>query len=77
MLIEYSMNGVVTPRDGNRQRGYLQGVYPTAVDGAWVAISVCDDVGLDHDALASDHNHGLTPFSCPHPGRKCTALANP
>ena len=50
-VIEYSMNGVVTPRDGNRQRGYLQGVYPTAVDGAWVAISVCDDVGLDHDAF--------------------------
>ena len=45
-VIEYSMNGVVTRRDGNRQRGYLQGVYPTAVDGAWVAISVRDDVGL-------------------------------
>ena len=45
------MNGVVTPREGNRQRGYLQGVYPTAVDGEWVAISVRDDVGLDHDAF--------------------------
>ena len=50
-VIEYSMNGVVTQREGNRQRGYLQGVYPTAADGAWVAISVRDDVGLDHDAF--------------------------
>ncbi len=38
-VIEHSMNGVVMPREGNRQRGYLQGVYPTAVDGEWVAIS--------------------------------------
>jgi crotonobetainyl-CoA:carnitine CoA-transferase CaiB-like acyl-CoA transferase len=56
-VIEYSMNGVVRPREGNRQRGYLQGVYPTAVDGAWVAISISDEVGLDHaafdDAVAS------------------------
>jgi crotonobetainyl-CoA:carnitine CoA-transferase CaiB-like acyl-CoA transferase len=50
-VIEYSMNGVVMPREGNRQRGYLQGVYPTAVDGEWVAISVSDDVGLDHDVF--------------------------
>jgi crotonobetainyl-CoA:carnitine CoA-transferase CaiB-like acyl-CoA transferase len=50
-VIEYSMNGVVPQRDGNRQRGYLQGVYPTAVDGAWVAISIRDDAGLDHDAF--------------------------
>ena len=50
-VIEYSMNGVVMPREGNRQRGYLQGVYPTAVDGEWVAISIGDDVGLDHDAF--------------------------
>ena len=28
-VIEYSMNGVVRPREGNRPRGYLQGVYPT------------------------------------------------
>jgi crotonobetainyl-CoA:carnitine CoA-transferase CaiB-like acyl-CoA transferase len=48
-VIEYSMNGVVRPREGNRHRGYLQGVYPTAVDGAWVAISISDDLGLDHD----------------------------
>jgi crotonobetainyl-CoA:carnitine CoA-transferase CaiB-like acyl-CoA transferase len=42
-VIEYSMNGVVTPREGNRRRGCAQGVYPTAVEGAWVAISVRDD----------------------------------
>ncbi len=42
-VIEYSMNGVVRPREGNRQRGYVQGVYPTTVDGAWVALSVRDD----------------------------------
>jgi crotonobetainyl-CoA:carnitine CoA-transferase CaiB-like acyl-CoA transferase len=50
-VIEHSMNGVVMPREGNRQRGYLQGVYPTAVDGEWVAISLRDDVGMDHDAF--------------------------
>ena len=32
-VIEYSMNGVVRPREGNRRRGYLQGVYPTGEDG--------------------------------------------
>lgn len=42
-VIEYSMNGVVRPREGNRQRGYCQGVYPTSTDGAWVALSVRDD----------------------------------
>jgi crotonobetainyl-CoA:carnitine CoA-transferase CaiB-like acyl-CoA transferase len=41
-VIEYSMNGEVPPRTGNRHRGYLQGVYPTA-DDAWVALSVRDD----------------------------------
>ncbi len=39
-VIEYSMNGVVRPREGNRSRGYTQGVYPTVTDGEWVAISV-------------------------------------
>jgi crotonobetainyl-CoA:carnitine CoA-transferase CaiB-like acyl-CoA transferase len=50
-VIEYSMNGVVMPREGNRQRGYLQGVYPTAVDDEWVAVSLRDDSGNspDHD----------------------------
>ena len=42
-VIEYSMNAIVQPRQGNRRRGYLQGVYPTAADDAWVAISVRDD----------------------------------
>ena len=42
-VIEYSMNAVVQPREGNRSRGYLQGVYPTAADDAWVALSVRDD----------------------------------
>jgi crotonobetainyl-CoA:carnitine CoA-transferase CaiB-like acyl-CoA transferase len=41
-VIEYSMNGIVRPRDGNRQRGYCQGVYPTDTEGAWVAISARD-----------------------------------
>jgi crotonobetainyl-CoA:carnitine CoA-transferase CaiB-like acyl-CoA transferase len=42
-VIEYSMNGVVRPREGNRQRGYRQGVYPTDSDDVWVALSVRDD----------------------------------
>jgi crotonobetainyl-CoA:carnitine CoA-transferase CaiB-like acyl-CoA transferase len=42
-VIEYSMNGIVRPRNGNRQRGYCQGVYPTGTDDAWVALSVRDD----------------------------------
>ena len=42
-VIEYSMNGVVRPRQGNRSRGQMQGVYPTAVDDAWVALCVRDD----------------------------------
>ncbi|MGD1279946.1 CaiB/BaiF CoA transferase family protein [Mycobacterium seoulense] len=50
-VIEYSMTGVVPPRRGNRQRGYLQGVYPTADDGGWVALSLPDDGHLDHDVF--------------------------
>ena len=42
-VIEYSMNGIIQPRNGNRCRGIAQGVYPTAVDDDWVAISVRDD----------------------------------
>ncbi len=42
-VIEYSMNGVVRSREGNRMRGYLQGVYPTSVEGSWVALSVRDE----------------------------------
>ena len=50
-VIEYSMNGVVRPREGNRRRGYLQGVYPTNEDGVWVALSVPGDEGVDHDVF--------------------------
>jgi crotonobetainyl-CoA:carnitine CoA-transferase CaiB-like acyl-CoA transferase len=42
-VIEYSMNSVVRPREGNRRRGCVQGVYPSAVDGEWVAICLRDD----------------------------------
>ncbi|ORW32109.1 acyl-CoA hydratase [Mycobacterium paraense] len=50
-VIEYSMNGVVQSREGNRRRGYLQGVYPTNEDGAWVALSLPGDPDVDHDAF--------------------------
>jgi crotonobetainyl-CoA:carnitine CoA-transferase CaiB-like acyl-CoA transferase len=49
-VIEYSMNGVVRPREGNRRRGYLQGVYPTSEDGVWVALSVPEQP-VDHDVF--------------------------
>jgi crotonobetainyl-CoA:carnitine CoA-transferase CaiB-like acyl-CoA transferase len=50
-VIDYSMNGVVRPREGNRRRGVWQGVYPTDSDEAWVALTVRDD----HDrALLAD-----------------------
>lgn len=48
-VIEFSMNAVVQPRQGNRSRGCTQGVYATAVGDEWVAISVRHDadwVGL-------------------------------
>jgi crotonobetainyl-CoA:carnitine CoA-transferase CaiB-like acyl-CoA transferase len=48
-VIEYSMSATVPHRQGNRSRGHLQGVYPTAADDEWVAISIRDDIGLDHD----------------------------
>jgi crotonobetainyl-CoA:carnitine CoA-transferase CaiB-like acyl-CoA transferase len=47
-VIEYSMNAVVTPRDGNRRRGRAQGVYPTADDDAWVALCMRDDADWTH-----------------------------
>ncbi|OBG63357.1 CaiB/BaiF CoA-transferase family protein [Mycobacterium sp. E3339] len=50
-VIEYSMNGVVQGREGNRRRGYLQGVYPTNEDDVWVALSLPDEGQLDHDAF--------------------------
>jgi crotonobetainyl-CoA:carnitine CoA-transferase CaiB-like acyl-CoA transferase len=51
-VIEYSMNGVVRQREGNRRRGCVQGVYPTAVDGEWVAISVRGDADWANLAAA-------------------------
>jgi crotonobetainyl-CoA:carnitine CoA-transferase CaiB-like acyl-CoA transferase len=48
-VIEYSMNGVVPQREGNRRRGYLQGVYPTNEVEVWVALSVPDNGLVDHD----------------------------
>jgi crotonobetainyl-CoA:carnitine CoA-transferase CaiB-like acyl-CoA transferase len=52
-VIQYSMNGVVQSREGNRLRGYLQGVYPTSVEDSWVALSVRDDGSqpVDHDVF--------------------------
>ncbi|OBI05056.1 CaiB/BaiF CoA transferase family protein [Mycobacterium scrofulaceum] len=50
-VIEYSMNGVVQTREGNRRRGYLQGVYPTNEEGAWVALSLPEEAEVDHDAF--------------------------
>jgi crotonobetainyl-CoA:carnitine CoA-transferase CaiB-like acyl-CoA transferase len=50
-VIEYSMNGVVQPRQGNRRRGYLQGVYPTGEDDVWVALSMPADGTVDHDVF--------------------------
>ncbi len=47
-VIEYSMNANVQPREGNRCRGHVQGVYPTAVDDAWVALCVRDDADWAH-----------------------------
>ena len=42
-VIEYSLTGQVQAREGNRHREYAQGVYPTAADDDWVAVSVRDD----------------------------------
>jgi crotonobetainyl-CoA:carnitine CoA-transferase CaiB-like acyl-CoA transferase len=63
-VIEYSMNGVVPPREGNRRRGWRQGVYPTDSGDTWVALSVRDDTDwsrLRHlmdcpDLPADDHD---------------------
>ncbi len=48
LVIEYSMNGKVLPREGNRRRGCVQGVYPTVTDDAWVALCVRDDTDWAH-----------------------------
>jgi crotonobetainyl-CoA:carnitine CoA-transferase CaiB-like acyl-CoA transferase len=51
-VIEYSMNAVVRPREGNRRRGCVQGVYPTAADDSWVALCVRHDADWAHLAEA-------------------------
>jgi crotonobetainyl-CoA:carnitine CoA-transferase CaiB-like acyl-CoA transferase len=51
-VIEYTMNGIVQTRNGNRHRGLVQGVYPTAVDDDWVALSVRDDSDWEQLAAA-------------------------
>jgi crotonobetainyl-CoA:carnitine CoA-transferase CaiB-like acyl-CoA transferase len=58
-VIEYSMNGVVQPREGNRRRGHVQGVYPTAADDAWVALCVRDDADWAHMVEAMGRLHLL------------------
>ena len=42
-VIEYSLTGKVRPREGNRHRTYVQGVYPASGHDEWVAISVRHD----------------------------------
>src|SRR6202035_2784939 len=56
-VIEYSMNGIVAPREGNRRRGCRQGVYPTDSDDTWVALSVRDDTDWSRLARAIDRPH--------------------
>ena len=58
-VIDYSMNGVVRPREGNRHRGVCQGVYPAAGDDAWVALTVRDDA--DSSRLAQAMGRGDLP----------------
>jgi crotonobetainyl-CoA:carnitine CoA-transferase CaiB-like acyl-CoA transferase len=62
-VIDYSMNGVVRPREGNRRRGVRQGVYPADGDDAWVALTVRDDSdcarladAMGRDGLPADHD---------------------
>jgi crotonobetainyl-CoA:carnitine CoA-transferase CaiB-like acyl-CoA transferase len=42
-VIDYSLTGRVPEREGNRHRGYAQGVYPTDDPDDWVALSIRDD----------------------------------
>ena len=42
-VLEYSMNQTVRPRQGNRQPGLVQGVYPTDSPRDFVALSIRDD----------------------------------
>ncbi|EHI10541.1 CaiB/BaiF CoA transferase family protein [Mycolicibacterium thermoresistibile] len=53
-VIEYSMNGVIREREGNRHRSYAQGVYPCRDEDDWVAISVRDDTDWANLVAAMD-----------------------
>lgn len=53
-VIDYTMNGIIQPRNGNRCRGLVQGVYQTAADDVWVALSVRDDTDWTQLAEAMD-----------------------
>jgi crotonobetainyl-CoA:carnitine CoA-transferase CaiB-like acyl-CoA transferase len=58
-VIEYSMNAVVRPREGNRRRGCVQGVYPAA-DDSWVALCVRGDADWAHLVEAMGRGDLLT-----------------
>ncbi len=64
-VIEFSMNGGVRPREGNRGRGHVQGVYPTATDDVWVALCVRDDADWMHmtEAMARPELLGDSRFA--------------
>jgi len=82
-VIDFSMNGVVRPREGNRRRGVWQGVYPTDSDDTWVALTARDDderarladalgvAGLpdDHD----DFDEAVAAWTRTQPGSKVVA----
>jgi len=61
-ILDYTVNGVVATRDGNRDRELApHGVYPCAGDDRWVALAVRDDrdwralcAAMDRPALAGD-----------------------
>ena len=67
-VIEYSMNGKVLPRQGNRRHGCVQGVYPTVTDDAWVALCVRDDTDWAHlvDAMECPKLRGDPRFASVH-----------
>lgn len=54
-VIDYSVTGKVRPREGNRHRNHVQGVYPAAGD-EWVAVAVRHDA--DWSALAETMGNG-------------------
>ena len=68
-LLDYTVNGRVTQRDGNRDPHMApHGVYPAAGDDDWVAIAVRDDAdwarlceATDQPALATDPRFATLP----------------